>query len=106
MCDNKVLGRKRARDAYHLWSAECNNPDYFLTTDVNLINSYNTAVAYKKINLKCNLINPKDFIKELNISRVNIEIPEPGKMFLMNGLEYTPRGRTQGAAFHSAEPGG
>lgn len=97
MCDNKVLGRKRAQDIYHLWSAECNNLDYFLTTDAKLINSYNTAVRHKKINLNCNLINPKDFIKELNISRKNIEIPK-------HGLEYIPLGRTQGDAFHSGEP--
>lgn len=100
MCDDKVLGRKRARDVYHLWSAECNNLDYFLTTDSKLINSYNTAVTHKKINLRCNLVNPKDLIEELNISRANIEIPESGKMFLMSGLEYIPRGRTQGATFH------
>lgn len=104
MCDNKVLGRKRARDIYHLWSAECNNLDYFLTTDAKLINSYNTAVRHKKINLNSNLINLKDFIKEINISRKNIVIPEPGKMFLMNGLDYIPLGRTQGDAFHSVEP--
>ncbi|EGW51494.1 hypothetical protein HMPREF1022_01511 [Desulfovibrio sp. 6_1_46AFAA] len=90
MCSDKVLGRKRARDIYHLWAAECNNLDYFLTDDKKLINAYKNALKDKKINIHCNLVAPKELIEILNISTDGITVPNPGNMFLMNGLEYIP----------------
>ena len=92
MCDDKVIGRKRARDCYHLWACECSGLDFFLTTDVRFLNSYSTAIRDKKISLSCKVVMPRGLVELLHISTEGISIPEPGKMFLMSGKEYIPRG--------------
>lgn len=85
MCDGKALGRKRARDAYHLWAAECSGIGYFLTVDKKFLNPYRTAVRDKKISLKCRAVSPSELIEELGISTEGIFIPESGKRFFMSG---------------------
>lgn len=88
MCSDKVFGRKKARDVYHFWAAECSNVDYFLTTDMKFIRTYNNAVAHNNLITNCKAISPEDLIRKLNIPIDGITIPESGKMFLMNGYEY------------------
>jgi len=84
----KAVHRKRARDAFHLWAAECSNLDYFLTSDTTFLNVYRTAVKDKKVNFKCRPVSPDELANELNISTDDIQIPEHGKMFLLSGREY------------------
>lgn len=88
MCDRKALGRSRARDAYHLWAAECSGIEYFLTVDKKFLNPYRTAVRDQKISLKCRAVSPAELIGELGISTEGIFIPESGKTFLMSGMPY------------------
>ena len=92
MCDDKVIKRKRARDCYHLWACECSGLDFFLTTDSKLLESYSTAIKDKKIALSCKVVMPRGLVELLHISMEGISIPEPGKMFLMSGEEYIPKG--------------
>ena len=72
----KAVHRKRARDAFHLWAAECSNLDYFLTSDTTFLNVYRTAVKDKKVNFKCRPVSPDELANELNISTDDIQIPE------------------------------
>ena len=84
-----TLGVNKARDCYHLWACECNMLDFFITADTKFFNSYTNAIKQKKFYLNCTVIKPINFVELLNISREGITIPEPGKMFLANGLECT-----------------
>lgn len=86
LCD--AIHRKRARDAFHFWAAECNNIDYFLTTDGKFLRPYYTAIKDKKIKFRCKAVSPEELVRELNISTDGIQLPEHGKMFLMNGIEF------------------
>jgi hypothetical protein len=88
MCSESAFGRKRARDAYHYWAAECSGIEYFLTVDKKFVNSYNNAIKDKKLLTKCKVITPTKFVQDLNIPNSPISIPASGKMFLLNGHEY------------------
>lgn len=60
----KGLAKKQYPDAFHLWSAEVNEMEYFLTTDRKFIQ---VMTETKNINLPCKPVSPSDF---LNILRV------------------------------------
>lgn len=87
LCDEKVLKRKPARDAFHLWAAECSNVDYFLTIDMKFLRPYRQAIRSKKINFKCKAVSPEELIECLGISTEDIFIPETGKRYTMFGME-------------------
>lgn len=91
MCSNKAIGEKRKRDVFHLWAAECNHLDYFLTTDLKFLRSCNNAISHKKFVINCKVISPADLVKKLSIPDNDIHIPKAGTMFLMNGREYRPQ---------------
>ncbi|MDO9632577.1 MAG: hypothetical protein Q7I92_11815 [Humidesulfovibrio sp.] len=88
MCSESVFGRKRARDAYHYWAAECSNLEYFLTVDTKFINAYKNAIKDNKLSTECKIISPTEFVEELKIPNSPISIPTCGKMFSFNGHEY------------------
>lgn len=88
MCSGSVFGKKRARDAYHYWAAECSNLDYLLTVDLKFINAYKNAIKDKKLSAKCKVVSPTEFVEALNISNSPISIPACGKRFCFNGNEY------------------
>jgi len=56
------------------------------------LNSYSNAIKHKKIVLSCKVVMPRGLVELLHISMEGISIPEPGKMFLMSGEEYIPKG--------------
>lgn len=87
LCDEKTLKRKPARDAFHLWAAECSNVDYFLTIDMKFLRPYRQAIKSRKINFHCKAVSPEELIECLEISTDDIFIPETGKRFTMFGME-------------------
>ncbi|WP_421717071.1 hypothetical protein [Arcobacter arenosus] len=58
------LSDKQLPDAFHLWSAEVNGLDYFLTIDKRFINTMNIT---KKINLNCLPISPEKLLEKLKV---------------------------------------
>lgn len=88
MCSESVFGKKRARDAYHYWAAECSSIDYFLTVDLKFINAYKNAIKDKKLSTKCKVVSPTEFVEALNIPNSPVSIPACGEMFLLSGHEY------------------
>ena len=88
MCSESVFGRKRARDAYHYWTAECSCIDYFLTVDVKFVNAYKNAIKDKKLSAKCKVVSPIEFTEALSIPNSPLSIPACGKIFLLSGHEY------------------
>jgi len=88
LCSDKLFGKNKRRDAYHFWSAECSGIDYFLTVDMKFVNTYKNALKHNQMNMGCIVITPEELTKMLDISEVEIHIPESGKMFQLNGLEY------------------
>jgi predicted nucleic acid-binding protein len=67
-------------DAYHIWSAEYNNCDYFLTLDKKLHNSIRNR---KKYPLKVEIVYPSDLIKKfMPIHHILLKLSEKlGKLF-------------------------
>ena len=64
----KGLSEKHYPDALHLWAAEVNGLDYFLTTDHRFINA---MIMTKKIELSCKPISPEDLLKVYSISELD-----------------------------------
>lgn len=88
LCSEEVFGRKRARDVFHLWAAECAGIDYFLTVDFKFLRIFEDKCAQNKVSTRCKVISPSALIKRLNISTDDIDMPTPGKCYTMNGVEY------------------
>lgn len=53
-------------DAFHLWTAEVNNMNYFLTRDTKFINKVTES---SKIQFKCIPITPANLLKKLGIEK-------------------------------------
>jgi hypothetical protein len=56
------LTRQHYPDADHLWTAEANNLDYFLTADRAFIN---VMTLTRRLALRSKLISPRDLLAEL-----------------------------------------
>lgn len=56
------LSKKQYPDAFHLWSAEVNGMDIFLTTDKKFINAVTKS---KKIDLPCYPMSPTELLNKL-----------------------------------------
>ncbi|MBA5248664.1 MAG: hypothetical protein FE834_03895 [Gammaproteobacteria bacterium] len=63
----KGLVENHYPDAFHLWSAEVNGVNFFLTIDRKFIN---VMTKTKKIDLPCKPISPEDLLDELDISEL------------------------------------
>lgn len=61
----KGLSESQYRDAFHLWSAEVNGIDCFLTTDRKF---KRVMTETKKINLPCKVVSPSDLLDELSVT--------------------------------------
>ena len=59
---------KQIRDAFHLWTAEVNNLDYFLTADEKFIN---LMTASSKIDLPTPPVAPATLLEKLGISKLD-----------------------------------
>lgn len=64
----KGLPDKQLPDALHLWTAETNNLDYFLTRDKKFINAMTET---KKITLPTHPITLENLFKELNVTELD-----------------------------------
>ena len=60
----KGLAEKQYPDAFHLWTAEVNDIEYFLTTDKKFIRAMTET---KRINLPCRPLSPSDLLDMLEI---------------------------------------
>ena len=60
---DRIGGNKHA-DAYHLWTAEHNRVDFFLTTDQKLINS----VRGSRVDINVEVVAPSELLKELGLN--------------------------------------
>lgn len=63
LCDG--LAESQYPDAFHLWTAETNKVDFFLTTDGKFIR---VMTETKRINLPCKPICPTDLLEELGVT--------------------------------------
>lgn len=59
------LSERQYIDAFHLWTAEVNKAQYFLTTDRKFIR---VMTQTKNIDLPCELLSPSKLLYRLNIS--------------------------------------
>ena len=59
------LGERQYPDAFHLWTAEVNGMDYFLTTDRKFIRAMTES---KRLRLPCEPISPSALLEVLGIS--------------------------------------
>lgn len=81
LCRDDVLHRKRARDVFHFWTAECHGMDFFITSDMKLYNSYTNAVRQGKLTSKTEMVTPKEFLTRLSIRYDDIRLPEAGRKY-------------------------
>jgi hypothetical protein len=58
------LAEKQYPDAFHLWTAEVNEIEYFLTTDQKFIRAMTVT---KRMNLPCRPLSPSDLLDVLEI---------------------------------------
>lgn len=73
-----AVGDEHYRDAFHLWTAETNNLDYFLTMDRRFIN---VLTQTAQIPLTTIPISPNNLVKKLGITEL-IPIPlDPEKIY-------------------------
>lgn len=72
------LSAKHHRDALHLWTAEVNGMDYFLTTELK----FRRALAQKKdFTPRCKIVSPSDLLSELGVSEREPLPFEPGEEY-------------------------
>lgn len=61
----KAPSKKQYPDVFHLWTAETNGADYFLTIDNKFINMMTKT---SKVKLTCIPISPSDLLNELGVT--------------------------------------
>jgi hypothetical protein len=69
-------------DAFHLWTGEVNELDYFLTTDGKFIR---VMTETKKIALRCRPISPETLLTELGIAERDPLPFEHGQFYTVGG---------------------
>ena len=62
------LSEKQFPDAFHLWTAEINGAQMFLTTDRKFIR---VMTKTKKTNLSCVPVSPQELLEHLNIHELD-----------------------------------
>jgi hypothetical protein len=72
-------------DAFHLWTAELNDIDLFLTIDKKFVNAIRSS---KQLEIKCCPVFPEEIILELGVTEREPMPYEYGKRFYLNGLPY------------------
>jgi len=65
LCEN--LSEEQYIDAFHLWTAEVNDLNLFLTTDKTFIN---VMTRTKNVNLNCRPISPSQLLSSMNIDKL------------------------------------
>ncbi len=55
-------------DAFHLWTAEVNNCDYFLTNEKKFKNEFKQKSS---VQLNCKIVSPKELLGILNLDRLD-----------------------------------
>lgn len=62
------IEEKHYPDAFHLWTVEANNFDFYLTTDKTFINEWTQK---SKAKLKCQMISPRELLVAMGINQLD-----------------------------------
>ncbi len=81
----RTLPKRQYADAFHLWSAEVAELDYFLTADFKFMNGVRRD---KKLELNCRIIAPSELLDNLGIESREPLPYEYGKLYPLFGRPY------------------
>jgi hypothetical protein len=87
------LSRKHWPDAFHLWTAEVNGANYFLTVDKTFKNALSTN---RRMAIRCEVIFPDQLLGRLGVSERDPLPPLiPGRFYTMGEAYHLCKAQTQ-----------